>query len=160
MSQTNTLGPVEGHLEVKLGLAVHLLHTAQHKNTGPGLHTTQKWREPLGEARWKCEASSTHFPHTPTPPPTRGFCHPRATPDWMATKKRSKSAFWICFNAQWRGYKGGKTLLRLERLEDLAFFKSRAHCCKKRGNVCRTKREGHERRTKGHMFNPIQHSKI
>lgn len=26
-----------------------------------------------------------------------------------------------------------KTLLRLERLEDLAFFKSRAHCCKKKG---------------------------
>lgn len=132
---------MEGHLEVKLGLAVRLLHIARCtarrcKSTGPGLHTTQKWQEPLGAARWKSEAPPAHFPHPLHRLPVGGgagvgFCHPRATPDWMATKKRSKSAFWICFNAQWRGYKGEKTLLRLERLEDLAFFKSRAHCCKK-----------------------------
>lgn len=48
MSQTNAVGAVQGDLEVKLGSAVRPLHTAQHKNTGPGLHTTQKRQEPQG----------------------------------------------------------------------------------------------------------------
>lgn len=110
--------------------------------------------------RWKSEAPPTLRPLPPHPSP-RGdsVTQEPLLIGWQPKKGVNQLFEFVLMHNDVAARK--KNLLRLERLEDLAFFKSRAHWLEKE-KCMQDKKEGGglSEDPKGHMFNPVQHEQI